>query len=48
MLSIILGFFHLLMGLCMFKYKITDTFYNKMLETEVFAYEINKDGILNA
>ncbi|MFM2481144.1 MFS transporter [Celerinatantimonas sp. YJH-8] len=40
MLSIIPGFFHLLMGLAMFKYKITDTYYNKMLET----YALSMDG----
>ncbi|MFM2484045.1 MFS transporter [Celerinatantimonas yamalensis] len=44
MLSIIPGFFHLLMGLAMFKYKITDSYYNKMLETDALAAaRVNKD-----
>lgn len=47
MLSIIPGFFHLLMGLCMFKYKITDAFYNEMLETDALAHEVNEDVILD-
>ncbi len=31
MLSVIPGFFHLVMGLLMFKYRITDKFYNEMM-----------------
>jgi GPH family glycoside/pentoside/hexuronide:cation symporter len=31
MLSVIPGFFHLVMGLLMFKYRITDNFYNEMM-----------------
>jgi len=33
MLSVIPGLFHLLMGLFMFKYKVTDSFYHTMLST---------------
>ena len=33
MLSIIPGFFHLVMGLAMFRYKITDSFYNQMMQS---------------
>lgn len=40
MLSIIPGFFHFLMGFCMFWYKITDSYYNRMIET----YALSMDG----
>lgn len=46
MLSVIPGFFHLLMGLFMFRYRITDPFYNRMMaagelpgETPTYASE---------
>jgi GPH family glycoside/pentoside/hexuronide:cation symporter len=39
MLSIISGAFHLIMGLLMFKYRITDSFYNDMKERGLIADE---------
>ena len=35
MLSVIPGFFHLLMGLLMYKYKITDNFYQDMVAGQI-------------
>ena len=39
MLTIISGAFHLIMGLLMFKYRITDSFYNDMKERGLIADE---------
>ena len=39
MLSVISGAFHLIMGLLMFKYRITDSFYNDMKERGLIADE---------
>jgi glycoside/pentoside/hexuronide:cation symporter, GPH family len=35
-LSIIPGFFHLVTGFLMFKYRITDKFYNEMMQGQSF------------
>lgn len=45
MLSIIPGLFHLLMGLAMFKYKITDSYYEKMLENEALANAVKDEAL---
>lgn len=37
MLSLISGVFHLLMGLLMFRYRITDRFYNRMMQSGLAA-----------
>ena len=39
MLSVISGLFHLIMGLLMFRYRITDRFYNDMKERGLVADE---------
>jgi glycoside/pentoside/hexuronide:cation symporter, GPH family len=39
MLSVISGFFHLVMGLLMFRYRITDRYYNDMKERGLIADE---------
>ena len=41
MLTIIPGFFHFLMGALMFKYKVTDKFYNKITATNILEVEEN-------
>jgi glycoside/pentoside/hexuronide:cation symporter, GPH family len=37
MLSIIPGFFHLLMGLLMYRYRITDQYYNSIKQDRLSA-----------
>ena len=39
MLSVISGVFHVVMGLLMFKYRITDGYYNEMKERGLFGDE---------
>lgn len=45
MLTIIPGFFHFLMGALMFKYKVTDKFYNKITATNILEVEENLSNV---
>jgi GPH family glycoside/pentoside/hexuronide:cation symporter len=45
MLSIIPGFFHLVMGLLMFKYHITDKFYNEMMHDQASRTGLSEDSV---
>jgi GPH family glycoside/pentoside/hexuronide:cation symporter len=45
MLSVIPGFFHLVMGLLMFKYRITDKFYNEMMHGRVSKTGLSEDSV---
>jgi len=45
MLSVIPGFFHLVMGLLMFKYRITDKFYKSMMQDQSLGTSLNETGI---
>lgn len=45
MLSVIPGFFHLVMGLLMFKYRITDKFYNEMMHGQASQTGLSEDSV---
>jgi GPH family glycoside/pentoside/hexuronide:cation symporter len=45
MLSVIPGFFHLLMGLLMFKYRITDDYYKQMQQTDTSKTGLTEEYI---
>jgi GPH family glycoside/pentoside/hexuronide:cation symporter len=45
MLSVIPGFFHLVMGLLMFKYRITDKFYNEMMHGRASKTGLSEDSV---
>jgi GPH family glycoside/pentoside/hexuronide:cation symporter len=45
MLSIIPGFFHLVMGLLMFKYRITDKFYNEIMHGQASKTGLSEDSV---
>lgn len=44
MLTLIPGIFHLLMGLLMFRYKVTDSYYNEMIHQGSTSQDMS-DGI---
>jgi GPH family glycoside/pentoside/hexuronide:cation symporter len=48
MLSVIPGFFHLVMGLLMFKYRITDKFYNEMMHGQASRTGLSEDSVREA
>lgn len=48
MLSVIPGFFHLVMGLLMFKYRITDKFYNEMMHDQASRTGLSEDSVREA
>ena len=48
MLSVIPGFFHFVMGLLMFKYRITDRFYKRMQETRSLNPGLTADHVPEA
>ena len=44
-LSVIPGLFHLVTGLVMFKYRITDNFYNDMMRNQSVVPRVNEPGL---